>query len=163
MESWGKIPPKKILTQRQAQAKAEAYCAFQERSQQEVRNKLFGWGVRGSEVEEIIAELIATDYLNEERFALAYAFGKFRMKGWGKIKIRQGLLLKSVSEPLVKMALAAIDPSEYRDKLRDTLAKKAAVMNETDPYRRKHKLARHAASRGFEQNLIFEALSDNDL
>lgn len=163
MESWEKKPPKKILTQRQAQAKAEAYCAFQERSQQEVRDKLFGWGVRGNEVEEIIAELIANDYLNEERFALAYASGKFRMKGWGKIKIRQGLLLKSVSEPLIKAALAAIDPMEYQDKLRDTLAKKAAVTNEKDPYIRKHKLTRHAASRGFEQNLIFETLSNNDL
>lgn len=163
MESWEKTTRKTPLTPRQAQAKAETYCAFQERSQQEVRDKLYEWGLRRADVEDLISELIATNYLNEERFALAYASGKFRMKGWGKIKIRQGLAFKSVSEPLIKIALQAIDPAEYRDKLFETLAKKAALTSEKDPYIRKHKLARHAASRGFEQNLIFEVLSDNDL
>ena len=163
MESREKSTRQTSLTPRQAQAKAESYCAFQERSQQEVRNKLYGWGLRGTEVEDTIAELIATNYLNEERFALAYASGKFRMKGWGKIKIRQGLAFKSVSEPLIQMALQAIDPTEYHNKLLETLTKKAALTSEKDPYIRKHKLARHAASRGFEQNLVFEVLSDNDL
>lgn len=163
MESWEKPKPRTPLTQAQAQAKAEAYCAFQERSQQEVRNKLYGWGLHADEVELTLSELIATNYLNEERFAIAYATGKFRMKGWGKIKIQQGLLQKSVSKPLVKIALQAIDPGEYHAKLLETLTKKASILTEENPYIRKHKLAQHAMYRGFESNLIYEILSDNDL
>src|SRR5690554_739566 len=92
---------RKTLTPAQARAKAEAYCAYQERSQQEVRDKLYHWGLRSAEVEGILSDLISTDFLNEERFALAYASGRFRMKGWGRYKIKQGLVQKSVSRPLV--------------------------------------------------------------
>lgn len=161
---WRESPKREQpLTPAQAQAKAEAYCAFQERSQQEVRNKLYTWGLYGHEVENIISELIATNYLNEERFAIAYATGRFRMKGWGKIKIKQGLAQKSVSKPLVKIALKAIDMDEYHAKLLEILTKKAALTKEDNPYIRKNKLARYAVSRGFEPDLVYELLNDNDL
>ena len=78
----------KIFSQQQAKVKAESYCAYQERSQFEIRNKLYEWGLHQRDVEEIISELIEFNFLNEERFALAYSLGKFRIKGWGKIKIR---------------------------------------------------------------------------
>jgi regulatory protein len=63
------------------------YCAYQERCHQEVRNKLYDLGSTTSEVEEMISHLITEGYLNEERFARAYAGGKFRLKNWGKMKI----------------------------------------------------------------------------
>ena len=85
-----------------AKSKAEAYCAYQERSQYEVRGKLISLGMRNQELEEIILHLIETNFLNEERFAKAYAQGKLRVKGWGKNKIKQGLLFKQVSTPLIK-------------------------------------------------------------
>lgn len=89
---------KKTFSRSQAKLKAEAFCAYQERAQQELRDKLYEWGLHADEVEEIISELIVDNFLNEERFAIAYVSGKFRMKGWGKIKIKQGLKYKNVSE-----------------------------------------------------------------
>jgi len=146
-----------------AKRKAEAYCAYQERSQQEVRDKLYGWGLHASEVESLIADLIAENFLNEERFALAFAAGHFRMKGWGRYRIKQGLVQKSVSPPLVRAALASLDEQEYKEKLEAVLQKKSRLLKEADPLKRKNKLYRYALHKGYESELILDLLSNNDL
>ena len=146
-----------------AKLKAEAYCAYQERSQQEVRDKLYQWGLHRQDVEEVIADLIADNFLNEERFARAYASGKFRMKGWGRYKIKQGLVQKSVSPPLIRLALAGLDEAEYRAKLWGVLETKARNEKEKHPYKRKNKLFQYALGRGYERELILELLNDSDL
>src|SRR5262245_50507296 len=105
-------PPKKY-SPALALVKSRKFCAYHERSQQEVRDKLYSWGLHRKDVEEIIALLIGDGFLKEERFAIAYATGKFRIKKWGVVKIRQGLIEKKVSEPLIRLALDQIDPGEY--------------------------------------------------
>src|SRR5271155_4760919 len=91
----------KITDPHKALLKAQKYCAYQERSQQEVRDKLYSYGLHRNQVEPIIAELITAGFLKEERFAIAFAGGKFRMKGWGKIKIKQALKFKKVPEKII--------------------------------------------------------------
>src|SRR3569833_4653402 len=137
----------KIFDEKTALQKAEHYCAYQERSQQEVRDKLYEWGVYPSVVERIISKLIESNYLNEQRFAMAYATGKFRQKGWFKIKIKQGLKLKKVSEPLIKLALKSIDGDEYLEMLRKIIQKKEGSITEKVAYKRKYKLHQFALSR----------------
>jgi len=151
------------LTKQQAQKRAEGYCAYQERSQQEIRDKLYSWGVYSADVENIIVDLIAENFLNEERFAHAYTSGKFKIKRWGKIKITSGLKFKNVPPRLIKEALNTIDPDEYFNTLLDILSKKAALLDEKDVYKRRMKLAQYAFSRGFEKDLIFDILNNNDL
>ena len=75
------------LDYKSAVQKAADYCAYQERSQQQVRDKLYDYGLHSDQVEEALSELIQQGFINEERFAIAYAGGKFRMKGWGRKKI----------------------------------------------------------------------------
>lgn len=150
----------KIIDEKEALSKAERYCAYQERSQQEVRDKLYELGQYPSAVESIISRLIESNFLNEERFAKAYAIGKFRQKGWGKIKIKQGLKFKRVSEPLIKKALASIDSDEYWQTLNKIIQKKEAHIKEKDPFKRRYKLHQYALSRGFENDLIQEALTE---
>lgn len=149
----------KKLTPNQAKLRAENYCAYQERSQQEVRNKLYQWGLYSDDVEMIITQLIEDNFLNEERFAHAYARGKFNMNGWGKFKIRQGLTAKAVSAPLIKLALDSIPYDAYYSKLEDILQKKKARTREEDPYKMKYKLVQFATSRGFESDLIWEVVN----
>ncbi|TAH03079.1 MAG: RecX family transcriptional regulator, partial [Sphingobacteriales bacterium] len=86
----------KTLTKEQALQKLRQYCAYQERCHQEVKDKLYSYGLHQQQVEESISQLIEEDYLNEERFAKQYAGGKFRMKQWGKVKITYELKLKKV-------------------------------------------------------------------
>lgn len=154
---------KPLYTSQQAKLKAQSYCAYQERSQQEVRDKLYAWGVSPADVESVIAELVLDNFLNEERFALAYASGKFRMKGWGKHKIKKGLFHKDVSAPLIAAALTSIDDSIYRDTLRALLEKKAVSLVEDAPYKRKYQLLQYALGKGYEKELVLEILNDNEL
>ncbi|GAA4792434.1 regulatory protein RecX [Olivibacter ginsenosidimutans] len=154
---------KKRLTPAQAKLKAEHYCAYQERCQQEVRDKLYSWGLYPEAVETIIAELILDNFLNEERFAKAYVSGKFTMKGWGKRKIQQGLKQKQVPTRMIKEALAGIDATTYYDQLCTILTKKGRLIKEVDAYKRKAKLAQYAIGRGYESDLIFDILNNNNL
>ena len=154
---------KKIYTPKQALLKAASYCAYQERAQQEVRDKLYEWGLHQEDVEEIISQLISDNFLNEERFAIAYTLGKLRIKSWGKIKIKQSLKLKRVSDPLIKIAFSKIDLDEYEDKLHDLLDKKQLSLKDKDVYILKNKLFQYALSRGFESDLISSILKEKGL
>jgi len=152
-----------FIDYRTALNKAEAYCAYQERSQYEVRGKLITLGMRGLELENILTELIESNFLNEERFALAYALGKFRIKSWGKRKIAEGLKFKQVSAPLIKKALASLDGDEYLEKIKQVLEKKRPTIKEKKDYQLKYKLGQYAISRGFESDLVFYVLKISDL
>ena len=112
----------KYLTKEQALQKLKHYCTYQERSHYEVKQKLYELGVRTNDHDEIIASLIDEDYLNEERFAIQFAGGKFRMKQWGKKKILYALREKKVSDYSIKKALAAIDKAAYNKTLCDLFA-----------------------------------------
>ncbi len=155
--------PRKITDEKVALAKAEHYCAYQERSQQEVRDKLYEWGLWTDAVENIISQLITGNYLNEERFAKAYTQGKFRQKAWGRIKIKQGLKLKKVSDVLIKKALLTIDGDDYVATLQKVLAKKAPSVKEKADYKRRYKLQQYAMSPGYEADLIADVLKNSDL
>src|SRR5688500_923655 len=99
----------KILTAQQAKERIQQYCAYQERSHLEVRNKLYSFGLYRGDVDEILAGLITDGFLNEERFAKAFAGGKFRMKKWGRIKITHALESKGVSSNCIRIGLREID------------------------------------------------------
>jgi len=154
---------KKITDQNVGLAKAEHYCAYQERSQQEVRDKLYEWGLWPVAVENIISQLIGENFLNEERFARAYTQGKFKQKAWGRIKIKHGLKFKRVPDVLIKKALQTIDGDAYLITLQKVLSKKAGTVSEKDPYKRRYKLQQYAMGRGFESDLIADVLKDSEL
>lgn len=158
-------PEKRIiqLDKKTALLKAEHYCAYQERAQQEVRDKLYEWGLKSYEVEEVISELITNNFLNEERFTQAYVSGKFKIKRWGKIKIKQGLKLKRIPDKMIKKALDLIDYDEYRKAILDTAEKKLRLMSERDSYKKRQKLITFLQSKGFESDVIFEVLKENEI
>ena len=153
----------KILDKKTALTKAEHFCAYQERSQQEIRDKLYSYGLRSVEVEELISTLIENNFLNEERFAVAYSLGKFRMKHWGRLKIKKGLQLKRVPPKLVAKAIQQIDGDEYLSTLQALLEKKNALLKESDVLKRRYKLAQYAMAKGFEKDLIFDILKSSNL
>jgi regulatory protein len=108
---------KQQLTKEQALQKLRHYCAYQERCHMEVKEKLYSFGLRKQMVEESIAQLIEEDYLNEERFAIQFAGGKFRMKQWGRVKIKHGLKQKQVSTYCINKAMKEIDEADYEKTL----------------------------------------------
>jgi regulatory protein len=150
--------PKKKLTPNQALIKAESTCAYQERCQQEMRDKLYEWGLYSTDVENIIAKLITDNFLNEERFAKAYAGGKFRIKKWGRVKIKIELKKRKISDYCIKKAMQEIDDKDYLKTIKDLIAKKSKEIKGGKEYIRKYKIAKYIASRGFEQDLIWDVL-----
>jgi regulatory protein len=153
----------KISNPEVALTKAEHFCAYQERSQQEVRDKLYEWGLWPDAVEQTISRLIEGNFLNEDRFAKAYTKGKFNQKAWGRIKIKQGLKLKRVPDVLIKKALLTIDLDDYMASLTRLLEKKATSVTEKNEFKRRYKLQQYAMSRGYEADLIAEVLKNSDL
>lgn len=154
-----KISPKK-LTPLVALEKLKNWCAYQERSQFEVRNKLYEYGVYKEDAENIITQLIQENFLNEERFAIAFARGKFRIKHWGKIKIRIELKQHKVSDYCIKKALNQIDGNEYFATLEKIIEKKKAEIKEANKIKKHYKIIKYAMSRGYEQDLIMEAIKN---
>ena len=150
--------PKKKLTPNQAMLKAQATCAYQERCQQEMRDKLYDWGLHSIEVENIIAQLITDNFLNEERFAIAFAGGKFRIKKWGRVKIKLELKKRKISDYCIRKALQQIDDKDYLRTIRELIAKKGKEIKGGKENIRNYKIARFVASRGFEQDVVWEVM-----
>lgn len=145
---------KKHLTKEQAIQKLRQYCAYQERSHSEVKQKLWELGVWRSEHDAIIASLIEDDYLNEERFARQFVGGKFRMKDWGRKKIYYGLKEKGVSDYLIKQALKEIDEGLYQKTLRELAEKKYESLKGEQYLVRKKKTMDYLMQKGFEPELV---------
>lgn len=154
------MPVKKIYTVKEGKAKAAKYCALQERSQQQVRDKLYEWGLFGDEVEEVISYLITENFLNEERFAIAYASGHFRMKKWGKIKIKQGLEQKKISSYCIKKGLEAIDSEEYEEVIGQVLLKKYNTLKDSNLYIRKQKAVKYMLQKGYEADRVWAKVDE---
>jgi regulatory protein len=148
------------LTIEQALQKARHYCAYQDRCHSEVKEKLYALGLGKKDVEEALSRLIEDNYLNEERFAIQFAGGRFRMKRWGRVKIRYELKQKQIGEYLIKKALAAIDEEDYGQALTRLAADKwEALRDETNVFVRRKKVQDFLLQRGFEAGLIAEAVN----
>ena len=162
MSSWGKdYPdqgPKKYWSAGEAKGKLETYCAYQERCQWEVRRKLFEKGIHGDQAESLISELIADNFLNEERFSRSFARGKFRLRHWGKIRITRELKLRQISPRCIQYGLSEIDPEEYWDTLLSQTEKKWEKTVEKDLHKKKYKVISYLMAKGFEQDLVQEAV-----
>jgi regulatory protein len=146
---------KKQLTREQATQKARHYCAYQERCHNEVKQKLYSFGLYKKEVEETLSGLIEEDYLNEERFAIQFAGGHFRMKHWGRVKIRYELKQKQVSEYCIKKALKEIGETDYLCSLEKLAAQKWETLKEehTMPEKKRH-LQDYLLRKGYEPDLV---------
>lgn len=150
----------KTYTQKQALKKAADYCAVQERCQQEIRDKLYLWGLHRTDVENIIAELISEGYINEERFARAYSRGKFHIKKWGKIKIKLGLKRKNISDYCIRKGFEEIDHNEYVKTIKALIQKKSKEIKEKNTYKNLNRLASFVISKGYESELVWDILRE---
>ena len=140
--------------------KAKHYCAYQERCHSEVRDKLYSFKLHKNEVEQLLTQLIEEDFLNEERFAIAYTGGHFRTKHWGKEKIKYTLKQKQVSEYCIRKALASIPTADYNKTFFSVADKKLSTLkSEKNIFTKKRKLKDFLQQRGFELKLINDYLN----
>ena len=158
-----KKAPIKITDPHLALMKMQSWCAYQERCQQDTRNKLYELGLWPEAVENIIVKLIEENFLNEERFATSFARGKFVIKKWGRIKIKQELKQKRVGDYCLKKAMQEIDDDEYLKTLKKLMDSKRKLIKEPNKIKLQHKLMNYALSKGYEKDLVFDVLNNKDV
>jgi regulatory protein len=151
---------KKDLTKEEALQKLKHYCAYQERCHSGVKEKLYSLGVWKKDHDEIIATLIEENYLNEERFAIAFAGGKFRVKQWGRVKIKYELKQKQVSGYSIKKALKQIDEEDYLEVLGKLAKEKYNSLKSEQYLIRKKKTMDYLLQKGFESELIKQMVEE---
>jgi regulatory protein len=144
------------MTYEQAKQKALHYCAYQERSHQEVKNKLYEMGLYSSQVDELLTYLITEGFLNEERFAKSFAGGKFRLKKWGRVKIVHALEGKGLTKNCIRIGLKEIDEQDYEATLHDLLTSKRTSLEEENLFTLRDKLSKYAIAKGFEPELVWK-------
>lgn len=150
---------RKQLSPEQAYEKIKYYCAYQERSHKEVKEKLYSFGLYKEKVELLLSRLIEEGYLNEERFAIQFAGGKFRMKQWGKKKIEQGLKEKQVSPYCIKKAIAQIDDKDYEQTLERLATQKWDLLKgEKNIFIKMRKLQDYLLQKGYEYEWVKEMI-----
>ncbi|MEM7106278.1 MAG: regulatory protein RecX [Bacteroidota bacterium] len=150
------------MTKEEALSKLQKYCAYQDRCHKEVRTKLLDIGVRGYDLEWVIAELISEKFLDEERFARSFVRGKYRMKKWGRVKIRIELKKRQISDYCIRKGLSEIDQEEYEHNLRELLKKKLDTLS-GNSYQKKSKLAQFVIRKGYESDITWQEINKLEL
>jgi len=148
--------PEKPLTPDAALARMEHFCAYRERCPKEVRAKLAELGMRGADAEQIFQALREDGFFDEERFATAYAGGKFRVNHWGRVRIRQELRMRDIAPAIIQKALDSIGEAAYVELLEQLMDKKRRQYEKDGQAREKTAAALIRA--GFEQELVFKYL-----
>lgn len=150
----------KNMSYDRALAKAMRYCSFQERCQLDLTNRFIAWNVKKSDFDKILDVLIADDFLNETRYVEAFVRGKFKMKKWGRNKIKMGLIAKRVykESQFEKVFNEEVDAEEYIKTITILIEKKGSLINETDEIKKRDKIYRYLLSKGYESDLIVKEL-----
>jgi regulatory protein len=138
----------------------EHYCAYQERSEQEVKIKLWAFKISDTNKKQILAELKLLGFINEERFARAFTLGKFRINKWGKNKIRFALKQKGVSDKIIEKSLAEIDDAVYKLSMEKLVRTKIRSVKDEDKYKTMSKLVSHLISKGYETSLAWDCVRE---
>ncbi|WP_264511531.1 regulatory protein RecX [Flavobacterium sp. N1719] len=134
----------------------EHYCAYQERCHAEVQQKLKEYAISTAEKDEIIVSLLQNNYLNEERFALLFAVSKFHQKKWGKVRIKNELKARQISDFLIQKALKEINPEEYEVTFEQLAAFQWEQIRETNALKKKKKFCDYLLRKGWENDRVFE-------
>jgi regulatory protein len=144
----------------EATRKLEGYCAYQERCHKEVIQKLRDMRMIPEAIDQIITHLIEHNFLNEERFAQSFARGKFNIKKWGRNRIVNELKQRNISRFNIKTALKEIDDSSYLKTLDELSKKRLSQITETNPQKRRKKLADYLLYRGWESQLVYQKIKE---
>ena len=149
----------KVYTVKEATERIQSYCAIQDRCQWDVERKMKEWDISDEIIENILTDLILDKFVDEERFSESFCRGKFRIKRWGKVKIKNELKIKKISKNCINKGLLQIENKEYMKVLKDLYIKKRDSLKDANQFIRKGKISKHLQQKGFESKLIWELIN----
>ncbi|MBP5538245.1 MAG: RecX family transcriptional regulator [Bacteroidales bacterium] len=142
-----------------ALARMQALCSRREYCSADIRRKLLhlrDHPLLPEEAEQILAELVKEKYLDDARYAGAFARDKAALTAWGMAKIRYALRAKGISDEDITRALESIEPERSEERLRKLLASRWRGLS-GDP-KAKQKLLRLGLSRGYGYDEVLNQL-----
>lgn len=151
---------KKEMTEKEALNKLAALCSRAEHCTFDMLRKMEQWGLDEDARQRIVDALTKGRFIDDERFARAFASDKVRYNKWGRRKVDQALYMKHISEDIRRRALDGIDEGCFTDSLRPLLAAKMKSVRAGSDYEMSCKLIRFALGRGFELEEIKDCLED---
>jgi regulatory protein len=151
------------LLYKTALSKAMALCSRKECCCNDIHSKLMSWGIGTNDSEKIISTLLKEKFIDERRYASAYARDKFIYNKWGKIKIGSNLKLKKIPSDIIKQSLESIDYESYRKMIVNLLTLHRKKVKAKNQYDMKAKLMRFGLSKGFESSLLYEILGEEEV
>lgn len=140
--------------------KLEYYCSYQERCHLEVRNKLKEFAISNPEKDSIIVSLIASNYLNEERFASVFTMSKFNQKKWGKIRIKNELKARKISDYLISKSINQIPDEQYYTVFEIVSEKHWETIREKNNLIKRKKFCDFLLRKGWESELVYEKVKE---
>lgn len=150
----------KTYTVKEATRVLEQFCIYQDRCHVEVEKRLIKLNMIMEAKEQIIIHLIQHDFLNEERFAKSFARGKFNLKKWGRLKIKNELKFRKISSYNIKTAFLEIQEDDYFNTIEKLVLKKSSSLNETNLFTKKKKVINFLIQKGFELNLVYPIVNN---
>jgi regulatory protein len=154
---------KDVFSLKEAIQKIEYFCSYQERCHDEVVAKLRTMKMDSDEIDQIMAHLIAENFLSEERFACSFARGKHRIKHWGKIRIVNELKFRNISQTIINIALKEITPEEYLETFHALAERHWDTVRETNAIKKRKKFCDYMLRRGFESNLVYDKVKELEI
>lgn len=154
------MKPQQSYTVEEATRKMEQYCAYQERCHKEVVERLKKMNMIPLAIDSIVNHLIEHNFLNESRFAKAYARGKFNVKKWGRNRITRELKLREISRFNIRDAMNEIPEEEYLNTLHDIAGKRLSQIGENNHLKKKQKLVNYLLYRGWEPHLVYDKVNE---
>jgi regulatory protein len=154
---------KDVYSVKEAIQKIEFFCSYQERCHDEVVTKLRSMKMDSDEIDQIMAHLIASNFLSEERFACSFARGKHRIKHWGKIRITNELKFKKISQTLINTALKEITSEEYLETFHALAERNWEAIREANTLKKRKKFCDYMLRRGFESNLVYDKVKELEI
>jgi regulatory protein len=142
--------------------KAMALCSRREYCVHDINEKIETWGVGSSDSEKIIGLLKEEKFIDDERFAKAFARDKFNYNKWGRLKISVHLKVKKIPSDIIRVALDSIDNELYLKVLKDLMRAHQRSVKAKNQYDLKAKMLRYGLSKGFESNLLYDILNETE-
>lgn len=136
--------------------KLEYYCSYQERCHVEVNEKLRSFAISENERDKVIVHLIEQNFLNEERFASVFTLSKFHQKKWGKIRLKNELKARKISDYLIQKAIKEIPTDEYETTFAILSEKCWESINEKNTLKKRKKFCDYMLRKGWESDWVYE-------
>ena len=150
------------MTEQEAYLRVAALCAQAEHCEYEMQEKMRRWEIADDTQARVMQRLITERYVDDERFARAFANDKVKYNKWGRRKVEQAMWLKHIAEDIRQRVLDSIDDEEYIAILRPLLQQKRRSVKARNDYELRQKLIKFAIGRGFTMDIIKQCISIDD-